>query len=335
MMLRNLMLGAAAIALAAMVTPANAQLAPGTVEIEGPISDVSLESGVDQTNQGSREYIGSIKIMGVNVKVLKGALVHTPTNTTTVTLADFAGSADRFPGRSTGGFIGGTGIIVGESINGQVYANDVFSDLFEHVVVGEATAPVIINDQVSRSTVNGMIIRRSTDSRMPAGPAINGLGLRIDADAITEGTLVAAEGYYVPGQNTLWYHTLEADGAPLLRPTATQVGILRADCRIRGGGRDEIQVLGGVANPANATVQIRIPDPTPANPNRFVTIGLVTAVPDPATSGPVQGQFRADFRNLTIPDGVCPSIVRAVVPVGTGSPPAATQAVATADMDGR
>ena len=40
-MLRNLLLGSAAIALAFVATPARAQLAPGDVEIEGPMSATS------------------------------------------------------------------------------------------------------------------------------------------------------------------------------------------------------------------------------------------------------------------------------------------------------
>lgn len=334
-MYRKLLLGTAAIALALVTSPARAQLAPGDVEIEGPMSAVQVYPApqTDTTAQGARVSVGQMNVVGVMVKVLQGALIHTPTNATgTLTLADFAESAPRLPGRNKGGFVDGTAIIVGESIGGQVYANDVFSDLFEHVVVGEATAPQIVNEQVNRSTVNGMIIRRLNDPRMPAGPAINGFGLRVDADAITQGTLVAAEGYFVPAQNTLFYHTLEADGAPLANPSTTQVGILRADCRIRGGGRDEIEVRGGVVNPANATVQIRIPDPTPANPNRFTSIGTVTATPDPTTNPP-QGLFRADFRTLNIPDGVCPTLVRAVIPAG--GPGVLNQATATADMEGR
>jgi hypothetical protein len=334
-MLRHLLLGTAAVGLAFAASPARAQLAPGDVEIEGPMSAVTVypEPQTDTTTQGARTSVGELNVLGVKVKVLQGALIHTPTNATgQLTLADFALSAPRLPGRGTGGFEGGTAIVVGESIGGQVYVSDVFSDLFEHVVVGEATAPSIVNDQVSRSTVNGMTIRRLNDPRMPAGPAINGFGLRIDADAITQGTLVAAEGYFVPNQNTLYYHTLEADGAPLANPSTTQVGILRADCRIRGGGRDEIEVRGGVVNPANATVQIRLLDPTPNNPNRFTTIGTVTATPD-NTVTPPQGLFRADFRTLTIPGGVCPTLVRAVVPAG--GPGVLNQATATADLEGR
>jgi hypothetical protein len=164
---------------------------------------------------------------------------------------------------------------------------------------------------------------------MPSTPEINGFGLPIRPNSIARGSLVAAEGYLAG--NTLYYHTLEADNATLARPNATQVSVLRADCRIRGGGRDEIEVRGGVANPPNATVQIRIPSPTVNNPDRFTSIGTVTATPDPAA--PPQGLYRADFRNLTLPGGVCPTLVRAVIPAG--GPGVVNAAQATADMEGR
>ncbi|WP_157505634.1 hypothetical protein [Geminicoccus roseus] len=330
MLARNLLLGAAFAAPLALSAPASAQLAPGDVEIEGPMSEVSLQPGSETTTQGLRKWIGSIKVLGVTVRVLEGALIHTPTNAESVTLADFAASAAKLPGRTEGGFIGGTAIVVGESIGGQVYVHDVFSDLSEHVVVGEATNPLIVNDTVTRSKVNEMEIRPLKDARMPAGPAINGLGLKIKANAITTGTLVAAEGYYSSRQDVLWYHTLEADGAPLARWDRSQVAILRADCRVRGGGRDEISVRGGVVLPADGVVVISIPRPT----NGWEQVGLVTAVPDPATGNPatgepMQGEFRADFRGLTIAGGVCPTRVRASMN-GT-----LNRATVTADMDGR
>lgn len=346
-MYRNLLLGTAAIALAAFASPARAQLAPGDVEIEGPMSvpvpAVYPAPEVTNTPQGPRTSVGEITVLGIKVKVLQGALIHTPTNanlglTGTPPVTDTAAGLTKLttgplPGRGNQpGFVGGTAIVVGESIGGQVYATDVFSDLFEHVVVGEATAPVVVGPNLTRSTVNGMTIRRSTDDRMPAGPPINGFGLRVEADAIRQGTLVAAEGYFVPSQNTLWYHTLEADGAPLVDEANTQVSILRANCRIRGGGRDEIEVRGGVTRPANATVQIRIQLNPVSQPNVFTTIGTATAVAD-NTQTPPQGLFRADFRNLRIAAGVCPTLVRAVIP--QGAPNTTRQAVATADMEGR
>jgi hypothetical protein len=340
---RNLLLGAAAIALAAAANSAQAQVAPGDVVLEGPMSDVKTWPAYDEavmtpTGAVTRKTIGELKVLGVSVKVLEGALIHTPTNADgKLTLDAFAEQALPLPGRTQGGFIGGTAIITGESIGGQVFASDVFSDLFEHVVVGEATGIQKDAAGVRAMTINGMKIARipATETRMPAAPPINGFGLRIKPNSIVKGTLVAAEGYLAG--DTLYYHALEADSADLVNPTATQVGILRADCRVRGGGRDEIEVRGGVANPADATVQIRIPDPTPANLNRFTTIGVVTAIPDtttgnPQTGQPQQGLFRADFRNLTLPGGVCPTRVRAVVLGGTGSPSTAT---ATADMAGR
>jgi len=349
-MLRNLMFGAAAIALMALSTPASAQVALSDVEIEGPMSHV--EAYPQPVQDSGYSIIGKMTVMGADVRVLETALIHTPTNSSNnpdpadrLTLADF--QTGRLPGRSQQGFTGGTAIVVGESLNGVIYASDVFSDLAENVVVGEATGKVtitrtevidgveIVTGEAVRSTINGMVIRPQTDRRMPAGPAINGFGLRVDANDITVGTLVAAEGYYVPSQNTLWYHTLEADGAKLLNPSRTQVGILRASCRIRGGGRDELEVRGGTVNPANASVQIRLPAPTVANPDRFLSVGIVQAVPQPATvpGDPPQGLFRADFRNLNIAGGVCPSQVRAVILAGgTG---VINQASATADLEGR
>jgi hypothetical protein len=332
------MFGAAALALVAFTSPAGAQVALPDVELEGPMTRVVAYDAARTDTVTGRSVIGEMTVMGVPIMVLETALVHTPTAASTdvasaiEALRGFSDSAPRLQGRSSNGFIGGTAIVVGESISGVVYASDVFSDFAENVIVGEATAPVFVNEQVSRATINNVVIRRITDSRMPGAPATNGLGLRIDATQVTPGTLVAAEGYYSSSQNTLWYHHIEADDAPLANTTDTQVGILRADCRIRGGGRDEIQVRGGVAIPANASVQIRIPSPTLANPNRFVSIGSVTAVPVPGTTPP-QGQYDADFRNLTIPGGVCPSRVRAVVLEGNVG--ATRTATATADMDGR
>jgi hypothetical protein len=313
-MYRTLLLGTAAIALAAAATPARAQVPVADTEIEGPIS------AIDVTN-------GTITVMGITITVPPGTPVRTPTKTG-LSLADFA--TGKMPGRSEEGFIGGTAIITGESVGGTFVANDVFSDLFEHVVVGEATAPEVTTKGVERLTVNGMKVRRSTDPRMPGAPPINGFGLRIDPESVQEGTLVAAEGYYSKGQNTLLYHALEADSADLVDQVNTQVSILRADCRIRGGGRDEVEVRGGVTIPADATVQIRL-QINPRNPNAWTTIGTATAVAD-NTVNPPQGLYRADFRTLNLPDG-CPAQVRAVIPAG--APGTTRQAVATADMASR
>lgn len=315
-MFRHLLLGAAAIALAVASGPVRAQQLAG--EIEGPISNIDTAAR-------------TITVMGVTVSVPEGTPIHTPT-AAGLTLEQLA--TGPMPGRTEPGFLGGTGIITGESTGGQFVATDVFSDLFEHVVVGEATG---VDDTTGRMTINGMPIRRSTDSRMPAAPPINGFGLRIVPASIDNGTLVAAEGYYSSSQRVLYYHALEADSAQLVNQTDTQVSILRADCRIRGGGRDEIEVRGGAAIPGDAFVQIRIRSPTANNPNRFLSIGTVQAVADPATS-PSQGLYRADFRTLNLINPItganeCPSQVRAVI-LAT-SPGATRQTQATADLESR
>jgi hypothetical protein len=347
-MLRNLMFGAAAVALVAFTNPAGAQVAPlPDVEIEGPIADVYVPAVTPyvETTTGE-ELIGEMKVMGTTIKVRANALIHTPgtasTNTETAIelLQGFSRSAPPLPGRSTGGFIGGTAIVIGESIGGTMYANDVFSDMFENVIVGEATGRVVVTGEtVKQMSINNMAIMRSTDWRLTASAPINEFGLKIRPNSIVTGTLAAAEGYYSSDKSVLYYHTLAADNATLANTERTQVSIMRADCRVRGRGRDEIEVRGGTVNPADASVQIRIPvlnaDGTPAvNANgqiRFSSIGSVQAVPD-NTVTPPQGLYRADFDTLDLPGGVCPTLVRAVILAGPDAP---NQATATAEFGSR
>lgn len=301
MQLRLLSLCALA-ALSSAASPASAQLAG--VEIEGPMESITpTPPTFDPAINGN--IIGEIRLMDVLIKVKEDALIHTPT--AAITIDQLASGP--LPGRTEQGFHGGTGIITGESIAGVIYADDVFSDLFEHVVVGEATNPVAAGTGF-RATVNNMQLRRSSDPRMPAAPPINGFGFRIDTTTIEPGSLLAAEGYYSKRQKILYYHALEADSAELLRPDITEVSILRAECRIRGGGRDELSVRGGVHNatdPAAGTVQIQIPN---AAGTGWVTVATATAVGDPATANPEQGEYRLDARNLTFLNG-CPSEIRA------------------------
>lgn len=341
-MLRNLMFGAAVVALVALTDPALAQVVVPDVEIEGPITSVTLVDPPPVSNpNGPRVAIGTIVVMGAEVIVYDNTLLHTPTRTSVdgleppLTLNSF--KTGKFKGRSQEGFLGGTAIVLGESSGGTIHAREVFSDLFEHVVVGESTGAITVTEteivggfevtgEVIRATINKMVIAPSTDPRLPAAPAINGNGLLIDANRIDQNTLVAAEGYFAG--NTLYYHSLEADGARLLNPNRTQVGIVRASCRVRGGGRDELEVRGGFANSPNNTVTIAYHDPTPRNENRFTQVQqVVTGTPDPATSNPVQSAFRADFRNITFASGFCPARVRAIVTNRNGGTTRAEAAV--------
>jgi hypothetical protein len=330
-MLRFLGSTASAVAVAAVLattSPASAQLAD--VEIEGPMMSISLTpEGALPPELGAPggTVIGTIKVMGVDVKVRSDALIHTPTNDNlslengiTDTSAGLSKLAiGPMPGRAEQGFIGGTAIVIGDSLNGVFYARDVFSDLFENVVVGEATGVVQTTTGVERITLQGMELIRSKDPRMPAAPPINGFGFQIKPSTIVAGTLLSAEGYFSKSRDTLYYHTLEADSAELTRPDKTEVSMLRADCRIRGRARDEISVRGGIHFPAGVTptndqVVIQMPNPAvsqpdPANPNHWVNVGISDPAVFDNTLSPPQATYDFDGDDLNL--GTCPGLLRA------------------------
>jgi hypothetical protein len=292
----------------ASAAPARAQLAD--VAIEGPITAIDLTPGSGTLGGAPVTWIGEMTVMGVTIRVRDTAEVHTPTNDA-VSLADLAG--DPLPGRSGAGFIGGTAIVTGDSEAGIIYANDVFSDFAENVLVGEATG--IVEDTqgentVQRATVNRMIVQASSDPRMPAGPPINGFGFAIDPGNLGNGSLVAVEGYFA--EDRLYYHTLEADSGVLLHPEIAEVSVLRASCRKRGGGRDELQVRGGTHTPANARVRIQY-----FNGTDWVNVApLVTPVVD-NTVVPAQGLYNYNNTGLRLPGTVCPAQIRATILGGT------------------
>lgn len=330
-MSRNRLLSSAALALAALAAatlPARAQVAPVPgAEIEGPIGSVRVfarpQTAIIPDPSGgpgtvTYRIIGELRVMDILIKVREDALIHTPTNPR-ITLADLRG--DPMPGRTQRGFIGGTAIVTGDSYRGVIYASDVFSDLFEHVVVGEATRvadPNPHDDLPGDLTVNNMAMTPSTDPRMPAAPPINGFGFEIRPDDVQVGTLLAVEGYYSSGQRRLYYHTMEADAAPPKNAGITEVSILRAQCRLRDDGV-ELEVRGGVHDPAEGTVQLFVePEPGAA----FVSVGEATAVADLEVTPP-QGEYRFRAREAGFP--ACPPRAKAVF----GS------AEAVADFDSR
>lgn len=339
-MSRNLLLGASALALIAWATgasPAKAQLADVTVE--GPITSIKVESAPLPAALGVGSTVGIIRVMGVDIKVRADALVHTATNDnlgdidydpktpgTDNGLALSRLSTVPMPGRPEAqGFIGGTVIVSGDSLDGYIYARDVFTDLFENVVVGEATAATV----TGRAAVNFMDLIPINDWRMPARKPVNIYGFEINPTSITAGTLVSAEGYFsktADGEN-LYYHTIEADSASLaMVPDATgvmkypsNVSILRADCRIRGRGRDEISVRGGVHSPATGSVQIQIPNLATPDPTDWSTVGTsAPAVADPLSGTPTQGEYRFDNTRQNF-NGTCPTMIRALYTASANS----------------
>lgn len=251
---------------------ASAQTAPIAAAIEGPITAITVNL------DGS----GTLTVMSVLVQVPSGTPIRTPT-AEGLSLQDLA--TGPLPGRSAEGFLGGTAIVDGTSVNGVFTASAVSSDLFENVVLGAITDP-------------------DGDPRMPAGPARNGFGFEIDVASIPAGALTAAEGYYSEADEVLYWHTLESDGGELLRPDVAEVSILRAQCRDRGAGSgNELAVGGEVHTPAAGPV--RIQRRTPANGR--ANVATITAVVD--TEFPQFGSYPLSRTNLNLPG--CPPLARA------------------------
>jgi hypothetical protein len=328
-MSRHLLYGTAFIALAGLAAapvPAMAQVL-ADVSIEGPIQDIDPTPGSGTLGGAAINWAGTMKVMGVQVRVLTTATVHTPTNENlgldNPALTGAVPDANKalkkldegnLPGRTTAGFNGGTAIITGESEGGIIYATDVFSDFAENVVVGEATGlyPDPDEPEVNRVTINKMILMKIDDPRMPGGVPINGFGFEIDPETITAGSLLAAEGYFAGTK--LYYHTIEADTGSLMRTGLPEVSVLRASCRIRGRSRDELEVRGGTHDPANGTVTIQYLKPN-ANPQLDDSWQSVapTAAPSVDTGvSPPQGLYRYSVSNLNL-GTVCPAQVRALL----------------------
>jgi hypothetical protein len=315
-MSRRLLLSASAIVLGlglAAASPAWAQVVVPDASIEGPLQSVTHTSGSITLDGELVTWVGEMRVMDVTVRVLEDATIHSPTATLTLNQVD---APPALPGRSQNGFLGGTAIVTGASAAGILYATDVFVEPAENVIVGEATGAV--DGDV---TVNNVRAVALTDPRIPAGPPINGFGFEVIPSTIPVNSLLAIEGYFAEGtpKGVLHYHTLEADGGTLVRAGTREVSILRAQCRIRGGGRDELEVRGGTHNPAATPVTIEISDPTittptPAQPEVGWRRLTPTAAPVVDTTvTPRQGLYRFRRDNLNLPGSVCPAFVRASV----------------------
>lgn len=250
--------------------------------------------------------IGGMLVMGALVAVPQGAPIHSPTNSS-LSWTQF--TTVPFPGRSQPGFKDGTAIVTGDSQGGIIYADDVFSDISEHVVVGEATGSVTVDDGSTRASVNNIPLIPLDDVRMKAGAPINGFGFEVNPAQITTGSLVSVEGYFAGGK--LNYHSFEADGASLIFPDTAEVSILRAQCRFRGGNRNELEVRGGTKNPAGGQVTIEYSNPASATGWTAVTPNVTPVVDTTVT--PAQGLYRYTASNITFPANfrVCPAQVRA------------------------
>lgn len=257
----------ATILLLAAVGSAQAQV-PEEFTIEGPITAVNPAAP-------------SITIMGIVIPVPAGMMLATPTNPA----VPLAALTAPLPGRATG-FIGGTAIAEGTTLGGIVALTDLSSDVVENVVVGEATA---IEAAIPGALkVNGLLVRPSTDSRLPSR-ATNELGLAILADTIALGSAVAVDGY-LGDDGSLYYHSLQADTAQLANPGIHEVGIGLPRCREEGG---RLEIRGGVHDPLP-------PTGTPPFPTGTVELFALAAdgTSQPLTRAPLQVQPEGDLPGL-------------------------------------
>ncbi len=214
----------AAVLLAAAGLPALAQVcdpADPPFLAEGPIAAVS-------SNGGDGTVGGSMTSMGVTFEVLPNANVHTPT--ATLDMNAFA-STQPFPGRTQAGFLGATVQATGcvkTGPNGPIaYADDVFSDVSEHVVLG------VVTTAFSGGTfgVNGTTTKLLTDPRMPADPIMNAFGFELAPESLAVGVNASVEGYYAnDGSGELHVWAVEVDGGTLADPGTHQISIQRFDC---------------------------------------------------------------------------------------------------------
>ncbi len=286
---------AATALLTAVAGMVHAQAVPVPFEIEGPITNVD-------------SALRTIEVMGITINVpVRTPRVPIVSPTATVTLAQINGA--RMPGRSERGFIGGTAIIVGSVLaDGTYEAQDVFVEPAENVLRGPltCTTPLRIGGQAGCS--DGIELRPLTDARMPAGPIKNQFGFEINTSTLTTGTFAAVEGYYSEIDRLIHYHTVEVAGNAELAMQGHQVSVQRADCRIRGGSRDEIEIRGGVTNGTRtalaANTQVSVTLAQRGGRTRTLTVPVVSSLDAPGF-----GIYTLRATNLNYPVNGCPASV--------------------------
>ena len=213
--------------------PATINQGEGPFEIEGPITAVVPGTG-------------TITVMGITVHVPVSVAIKSPT--ATVTLDQLSGAP--MPGRYTDqpGFIGGTAIITGNVVGGAYEAATVFAEPAENVLRGPLSCTYHYLRIGGFSCGDGVELSMLTDERMPAGPIRNQFGFAVNPATLQTGTFAAVEGYHGNQDGVLYVHTMELNGNAELAQPGAQVSVQRAECLVRGGSKDEIEVRGGVTN---------------------------------------------------------------------------------------
>lgn len=320
-MFRKVILAAAsAVAITGVCAVASAQVVP--LEIEGPISAyqaITPESGI-------------ITIMGQSVLVDENTAFVTPTSDKTQTkrpnnpnrplTATQWMRGDAFEGRRRPGFLGGTLIVTGvwdplrNGGAGGIYAEEVFSDISENVILGVITAnscttPACDGPDDFIEGNGSTKFLDNKDQRLPAQPVVDAGLFEVDlTGANLVGTTFGGEGYYsddpvyprsAPAEQALVYWDFSfGDLRPdlLVRRDQREVSVLRVRCTVG----DRLEVRGWVHQAMNASGvgpnanvgTMRITMRIPGEPNIVRSQADFALEPNPAYA---RYQVRADVPN--------------------------------------
>lgn len=271
----------------------------------------ALEGTITAITRNATTGVATMTVIGVSVRVTPTTPITTPT--ATLTTAQLASTA-LLPGRTQGGFIGGTAIVNGtwNATANRFDATEVFVEPAENILLGFVTA-----NSAGQLSINGVRVVPipTTELRMPSLPMRNEIGVAVIPSTVPVGAQAAAEGYYAGGVFNAFIIDVSA-GTPV--SSTPQVTILRAQGRERTPNTtrgDELDIRGGAttahANGANQTIRIfRVDD---INGVRTETlIGQTTTVPDV-----IPGMATWRFTVITPPSanavlGTCPTRIRAV-----------------------
>jgi hypothetical protein len=295
---------ALALALAASTSgTALAQALP--VEIEGPITAIEcLDENVSPPDCDTGVPAGvAMTVMDIRVEVPEGTPITSPSRSLNSRLLS---APRRFPGRSERGFIGGTGIIIGQTDGvSPVVADDVFVEPAENVIVGVVTENVPpvgepVDNAPSGIELQGVPVVFLHDNRMPFDAVTDICGFEIDSASLTAGIPASAEGYFGDRGDPAFYAFLfEAEGGTLVEE-GLQVSVTRARCDGDGG---RLEVI-GCSTVTAGDVRITAPG------------GGIVARADLEAGDLGFGAYRARVDVEDLPGGVCPSRVVARLTVG-------------------
>ncbi len=286
----------------------------------------ALEGNISAITRNATTGVATMTVIGVTVRVTTTTPITTPT--ATLTTAQLASTA-LLPGRTQGGFIGGTAIINGtwNATANRFDATEVFVEPAENILLGVVTA-----NTAGQLSINGVRVVPipTTELRMPSLPMRNEIGVAVIPSTVPVGAQAAAEGYYAGGVFNAFIIDVSA-GTPV--SSTPQVTILRAQGRERTPNTtrgDELDIRGGAttahANGANQTIRIFRVD-TINGVRTETLIGQTTTIPDV-----IPGMATWRFTVITPPSanavlGTCPTLIRAVNVSVTTSVVAAESAV--------